>query len=245
MPPNAANKPVQFTSAQLRLIGLGVMLIEHTAAYFAAWLDPSLVTAAHLLGRSAIPIFCELLARGLRRTRNPRRYLLRLCITALITLFGSQLLMRLTGWGVLPQNILFSLTSAALCALTLERALAPGAPSLRLLAGISALAFFCTGLLLEGAYLVPLLTLTGYFARTPKTRIAAFVGVWLLTCLQALFLPDRHSALQPAMLLALPLIARTTDTARRPPATSQLIYALYPAHLWLLYLVRAFLAKPD
>ena len=66
----------------LKVIACVSMLIDH-AAYVFGW-----ALKWRAVGRLAFPIFCFLLAEGAFYTRNPKKYALRLAITAVISEFA-------------------------------------------------------------------------------------------------------------------------------------------------------------
>ena len=99
----------------LKLIACITMLIDHVGAVFfpnLRWL--------RIIGRLAFPIYCFLLAEGIRRTRNPSRYLLRLFIGILLAelpfdylFFGS------FTWA--HQSVMVTLTLGAFMLLCMEK----------------------------------------------------------------------------------------------------------------------------
>ena len=68
------------SSATLHLIAMGAMLLDHIWA--VGLVDSDLFTC---IGRIAFPIFAFLLAEGFRRTKNRKRYAMRLFLFALIS----------------------------------------------------------------------------------------------------------------------------------------------------------------
>ncbi len=65
-----------------KVVAMVLMVIDHVAWAFSR--HPDLWRA---LGRGSFPLFATLLVVGMRRTRNPRRYLMRLTLFALVSQF--------------------------------------------------------------------------------------------------------------------------------------------------------------
>ncbi len=64
----------------IKVVAMVLMVIDHVAWAFSR--HPDLWRA---LGRGSFPLFAALLVVGMRRTRNPRRYLMRLTLFALVS----------------------------------------------------------------------------------------------------------------------------------------------------------------
>ncbi|XJS10496.1 TraX family protein [Aerococcaceae bacterium WGS1372] len=108
-------------SAQLKIIGMVTMLIDHIGAFvLLPWLQSGqagfdfyrwelIYTTMRLIGRLAFPLFCFLIVEGFIHTSNVNRYMMRLGIFALI----SEIPFDLAKSGVilegLHQNVMFTL----------------------------------------------------------------------------------------------------------------------------------------
>lgn len=70
----------------LKVIACITMLLDHLGAYFSGGYE------LRIIGRLAFPIYCFLLAEGMKHTRNPKRYGIRLLIGAVISEIAYDLL---------------------------------------------------------------------------------------------------------------------------------------------------------
>lgn len=99
----------------LKLIACITMLIDHIGAVFfpdTLWL--------RIIGRIAFPIYCFLLAEGMRRTRDPVKYLLRLMIgIALAELPFDFLFFGRFTWE--HQSVMVTLTLGAFMLLCMQK----------------------------------------------------------------------------------------------------------------------------
>lgn len=98
------------TAAQLRLLALGLMLVDHvgrTQFPEQLWMV--------CLGRLAFPIFAFQTAEGYRHTRDFRRYCLRLALFALVSELPFNLMV--SGRLLYPghQNVMFTMLLGLLC----------------------------------------------------------------------------------------------------------------------------------
>lgn len=153
---------LQISSAGLHILAMGLMLCDHIWAtvYPAEWLT--------CVGRIAFPIFAFLLAEGFRRTRNLRRYLLRLLAWALLAEIPFNLMYSSLLFYPYHQNVLWTFLLGLLIILGIERCRARFRPAA------------------AAALLVLLGYLLGYAAFTD------YYGVGVLTVLVFYFFPRRN-----------------------------------------------------
>lgn len=107
------------SGSTVKIIAVAAMLIDHTAAvvlirqivsngYDSSILLP-LYNIMRLIGRLGFPIFCFLLVEGFRRTRDVRKYALRLGVFALISEIPFNLALTGSLWASRYQNVYFTL----------------------------------------------------------------------------------------------------------------------------------------
>lgn len=122
------NHPTQtfLNSAQLKIIGMVTMLIDHIGAFILLpWLQGGhagidfyrwelIYTTMRSIGRLAFPIFCFLIVEGFIHTRNVNKYIVRLGTFALISEIPFDLAKSdvLLEWS--HQNVMFTLLAGLL-----------------------------------------------------------------------------------------------------------------------------------
>lgn len=208
----------------LKLIACGCMLLDHIgAAVF-----PS--TLLRIIGRLAFPIYCFLLAEGVFRTANPKRYALRLCIGALL----SELPFDLLFFGELTwqhQNVMFTLLTAfVMMRLMLRRE----DPFQRILI---MLPFILLAQLLRTDYGGYGVALAGIFLLC-RQKPQGFLLSTLLSGLLFLAMPGTAVFGIPLQLFAvgamLPICMYSGRKRSSGPAVQWAFYLFYPIHLLVL-----------
>ena len=79
----------------LKLIALITMIIDHVGYFWG-------IEIFRIIGRLSFPIYCFLIARGVKKTKNIRKYMIRLLMLAIV----SQFIWKYTGSNIL--NVLFT-----------------------------------------------------------------------------------------------------------------------------------------
>lgn len=248
------------TQLSLKLLALFSMLMDHLAkAVLSTGVlsdvlgvsgDLHLRTMMMAVGRLAFPIFAWFVAEGCKKTKDPKKYLLRMLIFALL----SEIPFRLCFYGrlssVVTGNVMFTFLFAA-CSIYVSHWLvekkipyevAVLAPSV---ASMAVCWFLYTDYNAWGCALVLLL----YYMPNEKGRLL-ITGTWI-TLFQLVWKGsnnglswvsgnDYNLLLQwlVEMLAVLFLAAYNGEKGKNKPWTKWLFYVFYPTHLLILYLIR-------
>ena len=223
------------SSFTLRLLALALMCVDHAGlALFPA------VPAFRWVGRLAFPLYCFLIAQGYRHTRDLRAYARRLLLFALLSEIPFDLLIFGRVASMVEQNALFALL-LALLALYVADALR-GRPVL-LVASLLAL---CMGAMLARVsygWLGIALCLCFHLLYERRGAMLLSAAGALLLYTASLFLSGVNVGWATASLFALAalplLLLYNGKRGPRVPVLTFLFYAAYPAHLLMLYALRA------
>ena len=204
------------TGFQLKLLAMLAMTADHIGAVFF----PE-IPLLRWIGRLAMPVLCFFIGEGLRHTRSPRRYLLRLTGFALL----SELPFDLAFYGGIEwghQNVYFTLALGLLALWAIQSRDMEGW-LLALTAALAAELLGCD----YGMYGVLLILLLDRFHRARSEQLAA------AALLNLAFFGLQTQTLS---LIALPLL--WLYNGKRGRDDRRLFYLYYPAHLCLLGILR-------
>ena len=204
------------TGFQLKLLAMLAMTADHIGAVFF----PE-IPLLRWIGRLAMPVLCFFIGEGLRHTRSPRRYLLRLTGFALL----SELPFDLAFYGGIEwghQNVYFTLALGLLALWAIQSRGMEGC-LLALTAALAAELLGCD----YGMYGVLLILLLDRFHSARSEQLA---GAALLNL--AFF----GLQTQTLSLIALPLL--WLYNGKRGRDDRRLFYLYYPAHLCVLGILR-------
>ena len=238
------------SSATLHLIAMGAMLLDHI---WAVGLVSSDVLTC--IGRIAFPIFAFLLAEGFRRTKNRKRYAMRLFLFALISEVPFDLMVSGGVFYPFHQNIYWTLLLGFGAMALNEKAARTEKGILRIVTAVlTATCTYILGFVLFVDYygVGVMMVLAFYFFNEDDFlhRLGQFAALYYLNVemLGGLVYPfeffGREVLIpqQALALLALPIIwlyqGRQGYHSR---AFQYFRYAFYPAHILILYLIAAFL----
>ena len=204
------------TGFQLKLLAILAMTADHIGAVFF----PE-IPLLRWIGRLAMPVLSFFIGEGLRHTRSPRRYLLRLTGFALL----SELPFDLAFYGGIEwghQNVYFTLALGLLALWAIQSRGMEGW-LLALTAALAAELLGCD----YGMYGVPLILLLDRFHRARSEQLAA------AALLNLAFFGLQTQTLS---LIALPLL--WLYNGKRGRDDRRLSYLYYPAHLCVLGILR-------
>ena len=204
------------TGFQLKLLAMLAMTADHIGAVFF----PE-IPLLRWIGRLAMPVLCFFIGEGLRHTRSPRRYLLRLTGFALL----SELPFDLAFYGGIEwghQNAYFTLALGLLALWAIQSRGMEGW-LLALTAALAAELLGCD----HGMYGVLLILLLDRFHRARSEQLAA------AALLNLAFFGLQTQTLS---LIALPLL--WLYNGKRGRDDRRLFYLYYPAHLCVLGILR-------
>lgn len=221
----------RLSGSALKWIAAAAMTADHIGLVLCGALPAAAYTALRSVGRLAMPVFCFFVAEGARRTGSLRGYALRLLIFALAAEVPFDLISSGRPFDAAGQNVMFTLLAGLVAAAAVERMRRRPAAAVLCAAGLSAAAqLLRTDYGMFGVWLVLL------FALWPRDSLprGAVLAV-LFFCMGALAGTWENGLLQLCALFALPLL-RLYDGSRGRGWRYGL-YAYYPLHMLLLYLL--------
>ena len=221
----------------LKLIACITMLIDHFGAAIVPELSipyrVELYNILRIIGRISFPIYCFLLVEGMRHTRNPYKYILRLAAGILLAeipfdfaLFG--------GWTWEHQSVMVTLTLGALMILCMNKTENQLLKLLIILVfALGAWALRCDyglwGILMINTFVM---------AQTPLLQMACLLLIdWLI--------PSRHipvfgiqmSIQHFAVFSMVPICLYSGRKLSHNRALQWGFYLFYPVHLLLLWMI--------
>lgn len=214
----------------LKLIACVTMLLDHIGAALVPqlWL--------RVVGRLAFPIYCFLMAEGVAHTRNPKRYLMRLGLGALLAEVPFDLLFfgRLT---LQHQSVMITLLLGCLALLLIR----PNGNILFKILGVIMLAAAADLLGTDyGGYGVLLIVMFGLTREMPCKRLVQFLLTLLICWLLGggrMLLGGYAVPIQVFGALAiLPIALYSGRKATNSKAVQIGFYLFYPVHLAALLL---------
>ena len=216
----------------LKFLACAIMLLDHIGATLIPW------GTLRIIGRLAFPIFCFLLAEGAHYTRNPRNYLLRLGIGAILSelpfdlaLFGS--------WSWQHQSVMITLLLGAMALLAMKRMTQPLLKILVLLLFAFLADFMNTD---YGGAGVLMIALFGLTRERKYGWLVQLLGMYLI-CRWiipggAVWFIGRYVFIEIFAILALiPIWLYSGKKSTSSRAVQWAFYLFYPVHLWILYLI--------
>jgi len=213
----------------LKVIAIIAMTCNHIAHGFMDYLPIHLLAPLYVVGGLTFPIMAFLLVEGYHKTRNVKRYMLRLLVFGLIALVPYAYVL-----SVINLNIMFTLLLGLIC-LYLNDNLKNRVLFWFCLIGIVALTIVC-----DWSIIGVLMIFMYDKINNPKRKITlAILVIVLVSALILILLSDGWDTqlnldlgFAVAILCAIPLlIAYNGERGYSPPALRYMFYIYYPAHL--------------
>lgn len=239
----------------LKLLACLSMLLDHIGAIVLYPIYQSAVSAGsdaaglwevyrllRTIGRLAFPIYCFLLSEGVRYTRNPQKYGLRLLIGALLSELPFDLALH-GGFSWQNQSVMITLLLGFLALEGMKR-------SPRLILKILIALPFCllaellhTDYGAEGVALVVLFSLT---REVGHGRMLQFFGMWFLFSPSHLMMLNWLGGFQVttqelAVFALIPISLYSQEKRSGSKGQQWAFYLFYPIHLTLLWLLKGVL----
>ena len=221
----------------LKFLACAIMLLDHIGATLIPW------GTLRIIGRLAFPIFCFLLAEGAHYTRNPRNYLLRLGIGAILSELPFDLAL-FGNWSWQHQSVMITLLLGAMALLAMKRMTQPLLKILVLLLFAFLADFMNTD---YGGAGVLMIALFGLTRERKYGWLVQLLGMYLI-CRWIIpggvvWFIDRYVFIEIFAILALiPIWLYSGKKSTSSRAVQWAFYLFYPVHLWILYLISILLA---
>lgn len=231
----------------LKSIALVLMVVEHFGLYFSSWLPRYAPTVFEYFGRLVAPVFIFVMLESLRHTRSRPRYLVRLWAAAGLMFAGNMAISAVVRpfshadpFFPAAHNIFLTLAIAASVAVCWDAARRTPVLLRRIGWVLGALVLSSVMVVTEGGIvLLPVL----YIFYWLHDRRAIMLGAFSVYS-AALFAygwisnPEYFWIFenQWAQIAAVPILALYNGQRGRA-GFKWLFYAVYPAHLWLFYMV--------
>lgn len=216
------------TQEGLKLIACLSMLIDHAACIFGGALE------WRMIGRLAFPIYCFLLVEGVYHTRNPKKYVLRLAISAVISelAFDFSFYGR---WTWQHQSVMLTLLLGVLALEAMKRC--PGF----LVKALGALPFVLMADLLNtdyGWYGVLLIALFGLVRdlpwKWPLTAVGMAAIFWVMNSMPRMVFGIPVPVQMFGLLSLIPMTLYSGEKLTKSKTAQWAFYLFYPVHMVLL-----------
>lgn len=211
------------TANKLKLIAITTMLIDHIAAMFL-WGDSSYFIL-RMIGRIAFPIFAFLIAEGYVRTRDVKKYAIRLLIFAFISEIPFNLAFGNKIFYLGHQNVFFTLFLGLLAIISYNYFNYEYREPILGFFSVVAIGYLAALLNTDYGLFGVAMIFIFYVYRNNFRAIAiviAIINIYMW-------------GLQPFAIMALPLIYLYNN--QKGKQLKYLFYVFYPAHLFILWLI--------
>ena len=234
------------TGSTLKIIAMASMLIDHVAAilmtrmYITGGLSYELynvILILRLVGRIAFPIYCFLLVEGFTRTKDVRKYLLRMLAFALITEIPFDLALTGKVMNFHYQNVMFTMAIGLVALYGLktieEKAFSKGMQLLLQIVVVSLAAVIATLCKTDYSWSGIVCICAIYLLKKSNVRKMLLGNAALILA----------STLEVTALISVPLVG--AYNGKRGMKLKYFFYAFYPVHLLLLHIICVLMGMGD
>lgn len=215
----------------LKLIACITMLLDHIGAVFCSGME------LRIVGRLSFPIFCFLLAEGAVRTRNPKKYALRLAIGAVLSELPYDFLFY-GGFTWAHQSVMVTLLLGYGMLVCLKRAQSPGRKLLCVIPFVLAAELMHVDYGGAGVVIIALFAVTRDLPKGLWIQILGQLAIWWLKGGYQLPLgPVRVPIQLFAVLSMIPIALYTGRKASQNRLLQWGFYLFYPVHLTVFLLL--------
>lgn len=221
----------------LKLIACITMLIDHFGASVVLKLQlpwmAQLYYVCRIIGRIAFPIYCFLLAEGMRHTRNPLKYILRLAVGILLAELPFDFLFE-GGFTWDSQSVMVTLTLGAVMLLCMQK-MEKKFLKILLVVPFAVLAEFakCD----YGQWGIAMVAVFGLFDRLPVQLLGLLMVNFLMNSATVPFF-DMNVPIQLfAMVAMAPIAFYSGRKCFHSRAIQWVFYLFYPVHLMILWMI--------
>ena len=225
----------------LKLIACLTMLIDHFGAAIVIDMNVPYVAplyyACRIIGRIAFPIYCFLLAEGMRRTRNPWRYILRLGIGILLAEIPFDLAL-FGGWTWEYQSVMVTLTLGAVMILCMQKT------EKKWLKPLMVIPFVILAELCKcdyGGWGIAMIAVFALFEKFPMQLLGVLLVSLLMPSAMLNFFGVPVSIELPAVAAMLFIGLYSGKKLTYSKAVQWGFYLFYPVHLMILWLIWMYL----
>ena len=234
------------TSNALKMIAIAAMTVDHLAwIFFPGYSTDGVALLMHIIGRLTAPIMIFFIVEGYFRTSNIKKYIQRLFVLAFISHFAYALMF---NKNFIPlQNTIFDQTSVIWTfALGLTALAISKSDNAKLKKWHkTALIWLCLLAAFPADWSTPAAVSILYMgqSRGDFTKQALWFMAWmtLYAAVYAIFLNPLYGSLQLCVALAIPLWRMYNGRRGKRKGMKWLFYLYYPAHLFVMAIVRMLL----
>lgn len=225
---------------QLKLLLIGLMVLDHLR-FINNLVTSDIQTIFSIISRGVAPMFAYFAVEGIRRTRNLKKYCLRLSAGAIIMYAGNVVLKRIfvqisnpvpdNVRMLLQNNIFFTLAAGVIATALIQWGKNKQAAEKGCIYVISGILFVIGFLYGEwGSVILPFMFIEYFFSSKKRIRFLGYVMIEVI----ALLLPFG----EPLWFLVFPFIGLYNGKRGLKNGFSKFFfYIFYPAHLWIIAII--------